>query len=680
MLIIRVVALVCLIVSLASAQLPVPGSVGGGSGTAAPPYAKAFTAVTTITATAVQHGMGTTAIPGDCYDNGTPAALVTLTAGFPQRAANGDITWAWTGSKTGTCYVWNASASGTAGGDLTGNYPNPTLNITVPVNKGGTGKSSWTQYSIPYASTATVISEIPIGTAGQCLQVNGTTNGYTWGTCGSGGGGTWGSITGTLSSQTDLQTALNLKAPLAGPTFTGTVTGTFSGNLTGAVTGNASTATALAADPAACTAGQYVSDIAANGTLTCGTPAGGGGGGSPNTPQTFTSQTSVTITHNANSLATITQCYDGSNAKIEPLTVTRGLNSNVVTFSSATTGGCVVNSSGGGVGSSIGKPFTTAQYWVYPYSEHGIASCDAAITVFISGDIQTPLRTRCAPGVETVDGQSLVQYDRLVSWNSTQSGRMVLTSGSGGGTGSGDVVGPSSATDNAVARFDTTTGKLVQNSGVTIDDSANISTAGSISVGAGGSTAGYLELGQGTAPSAGTTSVRVYAPTSVTSYKLRVPGAAGTGFRYGVNTAGDVVESFSELSGDVSTTGSAATVLATKYKTRMCEIHIWGSGASSVLQDADDEAASCFNGFGVTETITAVRCWANAGTPTVTPIVTGGGATSILTGALTCGTASFASGTLNGTPTLSSLGSIDANVTTAGGTATNIRLVFTLTR
>jgi hypothetical protein len=36
---------------------------------------------------------------------------------------------------------------------------------------------------------------------------------------------------------------------------------------------------------------------------------------------------------------------------------------------------------------------------------------------------------------------------------------------------SGDVVGPASATDNAVARFDTTTGKLIQNSGVIIDDS-----------------------------------------------------------------------------------------------------------------------------------------------------------------------------------------------------------------
>ena len=41
--------------------------------------------------------------------------------------------------------------------------------------------------------------------------------------------------------------------------------------------------------------------------------------------------------------------------------------------------------------------------------------------------------------------------------------------------GSGDVVGPSSATDNAVARFDTTTGKLIQNSVTTIDDTGNAS-------------------------------------------------------------------------------------------------------------------------------------------------------------------------------------------------------------
>ena len=42
----------------------------------------------------------------------------------------------------------------------------------------------------------------------------------------------------------------------------------------------------------------------------------------------------------------------------------------------------------------------------------------------------------------------------------------------------GDVVGPASATDNAVARFDLTTGKLIQNSTVTIDDSGNIISNG----------------------------------------------------------------------------------------------------------------------------------------------------------------------------------------------------------
>jgi hypothetical protein len=39
----------------------------------------------------------------------------------------------------------------------------------------------------------------------------------------------------------------------------------------------------------------------------------------------------------------------------------------------------------------------------------------------------------------------------------------------------GDVVGPTSATDNAIARFDTTTGKLIQNSVTTIDDTGNAS-------------------------------------------------------------------------------------------------------------------------------------------------------------------------------------------------------------
>lgn len=41
--------------------------------------------------------------------------------------------------------------------------------------------------------------------------------------------------------------------------------------------------------------------------------------------------------------------------------------------------------------------------------------------------------------------------------------------------GGGDVVGPISSTDNAIARFDGTTGKLIQNSVTTIDDTGNAS-------------------------------------------------------------------------------------------------------------------------------------------------------------------------------------------------------------
>lgn len=50
------------------------------------------------------------------------------------------------------------------------------------------------------------------------------------------------------------------------------------------------------------------------------------------------------------------------------------------------------------------------------------------------------------------------------------------------GTGSGDVAGPGSATDNAVARFDTTTGKLIQNSPVIIGDTGNVTGVNDLTV------------------------------------------------------------------------------------------------------------------------------------------------------------------------------------------------------
>jgi len=44
------------------------------------------------------------------------------------------------------------------------------------------------------------------------------------------------------------------------------------------------------------------------------------------------------------------------------------------------------------------------------------------------------------------------------------------------GLGTGDVIGPSGATDNAIARYDSTTGKLIQNSAATLSDAGKIET------------------------------------------------------------------------------------------------------------------------------------------------------------------------------------------------------------
>ena len=49
-------------------------------------------------------------------------------------------------------------------------------------------------------------------------------------------------------------------------------------------------------------------------------------------------------------------------------------------------------------------------------------------------------------------------------------------------SGSADVVGPASSTDNAVVRFNGTTGKLIQNSGAILDDSNNLTGVASLTI------------------------------------------------------------------------------------------------------------------------------------------------------------------------------------------------------
>jgi hypothetical protein len=91
---------------------------------------------------------------------------------------------------------------------------------------------------------------------------------------------------------------------------------------------------------------------------------------------------------------------------------------------------------------------------------------------------------KASPNVTSGDTQasgSLHQFTGSVSVTGSLTLNGVAVSTGGGGGGSGDVSGPGSATDNAIARFNGAGGKTIQNSSVTIDDSNNLGNATTLS-------------------------------------------------------------------------------------------------------------------------------------------------------------------------------------------------------
>lgn len=167
----------------------------------------------------------------------------------------------------------------------------------------------------------------------------------------------------------------------------------------------------------------------------------------------------------------------------------------------------------------------------------------------------------------------------------------------------GDVSAASSfGTDNTCLRADGVS-KGAQGSGTncTIDDNGNLTLAGGLSTGGSTSgcngTAGCVEYGAGTAPSALTTSaIQEIAPTSVTAYRVTKPTAACSGFQRWANSSNVVTETCAELSGDATTSGSGAVTIAANAVTsakmaavntrRLCTIVV-GADNGSALADAD---------------------------------------------------------------------------------------------
>jgi hypothetical protein len=122
----------------------------------------------------------------------------------------------------------------------------------------------------------------------------------------------------------------------------------------------------------------------------------------------------------------------------------------------------------------------------------------------VSGTLST---TNGGTGLTTI-GTSL-QYLRV---NASANGLEYAT------LPSGDVSGPASSTDNAIARFDSTTGKIIQNSTATITDTGQASFVGyaQVTANTGAGTSGYLEL-QSNDAGTGTKTLRIQPSNAATT-------------------------------------------------------------------------------------------------------------------------------------------------------------------
>ncbi len=298
-----------------------------------------------------------------------------------------------------------------------------TIHLDVPVTEahGGTGQTTYTKGDILYASAANTLSKLAIGTSGQALTVS--VGGIPqWSTD---GGGTVTSVSGTLNRITSTggtTPVIDIAATYVGQTSLTTL---------GTITTGVWNGTAI--DLA-----TYVSGNLAVSHLNSGTSASATtfwrGDGTWDTPA-GTGVTSVSGTLNR-----ITST--GGNTPVIDISASYVGQSSITTLGTITTGvwnGTAVDSTHGG----------TAQ------------------TTWATGDLlYASAANTLSKLTATTNGFVLTLAAGVPSWSAN---------------GTGDVVGPGSATDNALVRFDGTTGKLIQNGVITEDDTGNLSIAASVS-------------------------------------------------------------------------------------------------------------------------------------------------------------------------------------------------------
>jgi len=167
------------------------------------------------TATALQNAR---TIGGVSFDGTANITVASATGGF--TVSGGDLALS-TNSLTLTGSIGATGARATKGWFTDIESTNaPTVGgsavyyaggTDVAVADGGTGKSSWTQYLIPYADTTTSFSQIAIGTSGQVLTSNGAGAAPTFQSAGGGSGGVGSSITVYKSADETVNSSATLQ-------------------------------------------------------------------------------------------------------------------------------------------------------------------------------------------------------------------------------------------------------------------------------------------------------------------------------------------------------------------------------------------------------------------------------------------------------------------------------------
>jgi len=181
------------------------------------------------------------------------------------------------------------------------------------------------------------------------------------------------------------------------------------------------------------------------------------------------------------------------------------------------------------------------------------------LTIAPSGGDVNVTGTLTTTGTLTVGAYTLPATDGTLNYVLTTDGAGAVTWQAG--SGAGDVVGPGSATDEAFARFDTGTGKLIQNSNITCTDAGAITVAGNFTLPTADGTLNQVLVTDGAGAVTWTTVAGtgdVVGPAGATDNAIcRYNGATGTS----IQDSGITIDDNDLLSGVAGVTLDAPTEL-----------------------------------------------------------------------------------------------------------------------